>query len=169
MLECDELAFCDFNLATNARNDAFSAATFYPSWSGITPIFNPSLISSTPSLLTSFSPSPHAPNATQALARNVFKIFDLLAAVSNPLEVLLIRDKLAIESPPLPTPYETPTDDLKANVLYSKYGDTGCTYANSTRATKRRTAGSANRRQRWTGTQTRRRDAADVRAQRPRL
>ncbi|KAJ7119784.1 Six-hairpin glycosidase-like protein [Mycena epipterygia] len=32
-----KLAFYDFNLATNARNDVFSAATFYPLWSGIVP------------------------------------------------------------------------------------------------------------------------------------
>ncbi|KAJ7505883.1 trehalase [Mycena galericulata] len=32
-----KLAFYDFNLATNSRNDIFSAATFYPFWSGIVP------------------------------------------------------------------------------------------------------------------------------------
>ncbi|KAJ7776820.1 glycoside hydrolase family 37 protein [Mycena maculata] len=32
-----KLAFYDFNLASNARNDLFSAATFYPIWSGIIP------------------------------------------------------------------------------------------------------------------------------------
>ncbi|KAJ7786712.1 glycoside hydrolase family 37 protein [Mycena olivaceomarginata] len=32
-----KLAFYDFNLASNTRNDVFSAATFYPFWSGIIP------------------------------------------------------------------------------------------------------------------------------------
>ncbi|KAJ7660450.1 Six-hairpin glycosidase-like protein [Mycena rosella] len=32
-----KLAFYDFNLAANARNTVFSAATFYPFWSGIVP------------------------------------------------------------------------------------------------------------------------------------
>ncbi|KAJ7683028.1 Six-hairpin glycosidase-like protein [Mycena rosella] len=32
-----KLAFYDFNLATNTRNNFFSAATFYPFWSGIVP------------------------------------------------------------------------------------------------------------------------------------
>ncbi|TFK40489.1 trehalase [Crucibulum laeve] len=32
-----KLAFYDFNLASNSRNDVFSAATFYPLWSGIIP------------------------------------------------------------------------------------------------------------------------------------
>lgn len=32
-----QLAFYDFNLASNTRNDVFSAATFYPFWSGIVP------------------------------------------------------------------------------------------------------------------------------------
>ncbi|KAJ6624408.1 trehalase [Mycena sp. CBHHK59/15] len=34
-----KLAFYDFNLLTNARNDVFSAATFYPLWSGIANAF----------------------------------------------------------------------------------------------------------------------------------
>ncbi|KAF8349388.1 trehalase [Amanita rubescens] len=33
-----KLAFYDFNLRTNARNTVFSAATFYPLWSGIIPL-----------------------------------------------------------------------------------------------------------------------------------
>lgn len=32
-----QLAFYDFNLLTNTRNDVFSTATFYPFWSGIIP------------------------------------------------------------------------------------------------------------------------------------
>lgn len=32
-----QLAFYDFNTGTNARNDVFSAAAFYPFWSGIIP------------------------------------------------------------------------------------------------------------------------------------
>ncbi|KAJ7713002.1 trehalase [Mycena metata] len=32
-----KLAFYDFNLGSNARNDVFSTATFYPFWSGIFP------------------------------------------------------------------------------------------------------------------------------------
>jgi len=31
------LAFYDFNLATNSRNEIFTAATFYPFWNGIVP------------------------------------------------------------------------------------------------------------------------------------
>ena len=31
------MAFYDFNIATNARNKIFTAATFYPLWSGIIP------------------------------------------------------------------------------------------------------------------------------------
>ncbi|OJA18271.1 hypothetical protein AZE42_04995 [Rhizopogon vesiculosus] len=33
----DKLAFYDFNLTSNARNDIFTAATFYPVWNGIIP------------------------------------------------------------------------------------------------------------------------------------
>jgi len=32
-----KLAFYDFNLTSNARNDIFSTATFYPVWNGIIP------------------------------------------------------------------------------------------------------------------------------------
>ena len=32
-----KLAFYDFNLTSNARNDFYSVATFYPVWSGIIP------------------------------------------------------------------------------------------------------------------------------------
>jgi alpha,alpha-trehalase len=32
-----KLAFYDFNLTSNARNDIFTAATFYPVWNGIIP------------------------------------------------------------------------------------------------------------------------------------
>lgn len=32
-----KLAFYDFNLTSNSRNNVFSAATFYPLWAGITP------------------------------------------------------------------------------------------------------------------------------------
>jgi len=35
--DSEKLAFYDFNLATNTRNSVFSAATFYPLWSGIVP------------------------------------------------------------------------------------------------------------------------------------
>ncbi|KAJ7599902.1 glycoside hydrolase family 37 protein [Mycena floridula] len=35
--DATKLAFYDFNLKTNARNDVFSVATFYPLWSGIIP------------------------------------------------------------------------------------------------------------------------------------
>jgi len=32
-----QVAFYDFNLATNTRNDVFSVAAFYPFWNGIIP------------------------------------------------------------------------------------------------------------------------------------
>ncbi|KAI9454058.1 trehalase [Lactarius psammicola] len=35
--DSSKLAFYDFNLTSNSRNNIFSAATFYPLWAGITP------------------------------------------------------------------------------------------------------------------------------------
>ncbi|KAI6096293.1 glycoside hydrolase family 37 protein [Pisolithus croceorrhizus] len=37
MWDASKLAFCDFNLTSNARNSFFSAATYYPVWVGIIP------------------------------------------------------------------------------------------------------------------------------------
>lgn len=37
MWDAEKLAFYDFNLTANARNAAFTAANFYPMWSGIIP------------------------------------------------------------------------------------------------------------------------------------
>ena len=36
-LTSSKLAFYDFNIKSNARNSIFTAATFYPLWSGIVP------------------------------------------------------------------------------------------------------------------------------------
>ncbi|KAF7365668.1 Trehalase [Mycena venus] len=47
-----KLAFYDFNLLTNTRNDVFSAATFYPFWSGIVP---PEVLSSATNAFGAFA------------------------------------------------------------------------------------------------------------------
>ena len=35
--DSSKLAFCDFNLTSNSRNNFFSVATYYPPWVGIVP------------------------------------------------------------------------------------------------------------------------------------